>query len=192
MDSAEARAKLDRESIVAAALDLLDEAGLDGLSTRKLAARLGVKGPSLYWHVRNMGELYALMAEALLKAELPPSNAPISAGAWRTWLGAGARGIRRAALSRRDGARLLATAQPTEARRARFPTNIARLEAEGFDPDAARAAFISLARYSVGAALGEQTGQTPSPAAEALFEFGLQAMLDGLEIRRTGLGHSHQ
>jgi len=185
MDAAEARGKLDLPAIVAAALDLLDEIGLDALSTRKLAARLGVKGPSLYWHVKNMGELHALMAEALLEASLPPSTAPITAGAWRPWLAAGARGIRQAALSRRDGARLLATAKPTEGRRARYPTNTARLEAEGFEPEAARAAFVSLSRYALGAALGEQTGQMPAgAAADSFFEFGLQAMLDGLEVRR--------
>jgi TetR/AcrR family tetracycline transcriptional repressor len=181
VDTAEARAPLDRTTIVEAALALLDEVGLDDLSTRRLAARLGVKGPSLYWHVKGMGELRTLMADVLLASALPAPNAP---GDWRTWLADGARGYRRAALSRRDGARLLAGARPTEARRAsRFPANIARLQAAGFSENDARACFMVLARFAMGWALGEQAGRGPSATSQADFEFGLAAMLDGLETR---------
>ena len=35
-------AKIRREEVIAAALDLLNQVGLDGLSTRRLAQRLGV------------------------------------------------------------------------------------------------------------------------------------------------------
>jgi AcrR family transcriptional regulator len=41
---------LSRDRIVAAALALIDEEGLAALSTRRLAAVLGVSGPSLYNH----------------------------------------------------------------------------------------------------------------------------------------------
>ena len=36
-----------REQIVAVALDLLDEAGLDGLTLRQLAGRLGIRAPRM-------------------------------------------------------------------------------------------------------------------------------------------------
>jgi len=182
MDAAAARSPLDRAAIVEAALALLDEVGLDGLSTRRLAAALGVKGPSLYWHVKNMGELHTLMADALLADALPAPDAP---GDWRSWMAEGARGYRRAALSHRDGARILAGARPTEARRAlRFPANIARLQGEGFSENDARACFMVMARFAMGWALGEQAGRGPTEASEADFEFGLAAMIDGLEQRR--------
>ncbi len=51
--------------ITAAALTLLDEVGLAELSTRRLAAKLGVQSPTLYWHVRSKAELLDLVAEAL-------------------------------------------------------------------------------------------------------------------------------
>ncbi|MFF6957354.1 TetR/AcrR family transcriptional regulator [Streptomyces sp. NPDC088197] len=41
---------LSRDRIVTAALALIDEEGLAALSTRRLAAELGVSGPSLYNH----------------------------------------------------------------------------------------------------------------------------------------------
>ena len=78
--------------IVERALDLLDEVGMDGLSTRRLAAELGVKGPSLYWHFKNMRELFNHMAEALRESALPAPDAfPHD---WQAWLADGARGLR--------------------------------------------------------------------------------------------------
>jgi TetR/AcrR family transcriptional regulator, tetracycline repressor protein len=47
------RGALTKAAIVQAALDLLDEAGTDGLTLRALASRLGVQAPALYWHVAS-------------------------------------------------------------------------------------------------------------------------------------------
>src|SRR5215469_18405025 len=57
---------LNRQAVVDAALELLGEAGVDGLSMRGLADRLGVKAASLYWHVRDKQQVLELLAEALL------------------------------------------------------------------------------------------------------------------------------
>ncbi|HHT8960921.1 TPA: TetR family transcriptional regulator, partial [Burkholderia cenocepacia] len=59
-------ARLTRDTVLRAALDLLDEVGIDGLSTRRLAERLGVQSPTLYWHFRNKAELLDAMAEAIM------------------------------------------------------------------------------------------------------------------------------
>ncbi len=45
--------KLDRETVIQAALELLNEVGVDNLTTRKLAERLKVQQPALYWHFRK-------------------------------------------------------------------------------------------------------------------------------------------
>lgn len=181
----DSRGRLDRAAIVDAALRLLDEVGLDELSTRRLAADLGVKGPSLYWHFKNMGELRNHMAEALLAAELPAPMSDPASGDWREWLAAGARGIRRAAHSRRDGARLLSAWRPTPERHVRvLSANRARLVASGFADDDARIAFTALARFAMGWALGEQVAEGVTPESEADFESGLLALLDGLALRR--------
>ncbi|NUR92358.1 MAG: TetR/AcrR family transcriptional regulator [Nonomuraea sp.] len=50
-----------REEIVAAALELLDEEGRDGLSMRKLGAKLMAGATSLYWYVANKDELLELV-----------------------------------------------------------------------------------------------------------------------------------
>lgn len=181
MPAPSTKPKLDKAVIVEAALRLLEEVGLDGLSTRALAAALGVRGPSLYWHFDNMGALRDLMADAILSEALAAADHP---GDWRSWLADGARAIRAAALAHRDGARLLAGARPGLARRLRFPGNLARLEAEGFSPQAARSVFVALSRYALGSSLAEQAARRPT--SDEVFEFGLAAMLDGLDPRRAG------
>ncbi|MBZ9647798.1 TetR family transcriptional regulator [Sphingobium sp. 3R8] len=101
--------KLTRDSIAAAALDLLNEQGLDQLSLRKLAARLDVKAPSLYWHVADKNALLALLAESVFVDCL----ARIPAGAhWRDWLRAFGEALWQAQKHTRDAGRLiLMTAQ---------------------------------------------------------------------------------
>lgn len=185
MQTADSRPPLDRAAIVDAALRLLDEVGLDELSTRRLAAELGVKGPSLYWHFKSMAELRDHMAEALLAREIPPPHADPDPESWRAWMAEGARGIRRAAHSRRDGGRLLVGWRPTPERQTRlYPANRARLEASGFGPQDARVAFRALGRYAIGWAVIEQATDGRTAESDSDFESGLSAMLDGLERRR--------
>lgn len=73
------RRTLDRAKVVAAALDLADADGLDGLSMRKLATALGVTPMSLYNHVADRDALIDAMADAVMdKVESPEIG-----GDWR-------------------------------------------------------------------------------------------------------------
>ncbi|ADB30643.1 transcriptional regulator, TetR family [Kribbella flavida DSM 17836] len=60
--SSHAAAGLTITTIVEAALAVVREHGLDGLTMRSLADRLHVRAPSLYHHVRNKDELLDLVA----------------------------------------------------------------------------------------------------------------------------------
>ena len=53
------RAGLDSEAVVSAAAELADQAGLDGVTLAGLAARLGIRPPSLYAHVDGLADLRA-------------------------------------------------------------------------------------------------------------------------------------
>lgn len=57
---------LTEARIVAAALALVDAEGLAALSTRRLAAELGVSGPSLYNHVAAKDELVEAVVDAVI------------------------------------------------------------------------------------------------------------------------------
>jgi len=69
----EAPLSLDR--IVATAVELLDEQGLDGLKMRRLADRLGAGAMSLYWHVDNKEEVFDLALDSVLDYRGPPQTA---------------------------------------------------------------------------------------------------------------------
>jgi hypothetical protein len=122
------------------------------------------------------------MAEALLEPALPAPDAfPHD---WQTWLAEGARGIRRAALSHRDGARLLAGAMPTgKSTVLNFEAMRGRLQSEGFRYREAHGALMGLGRYAMGWALYEQQTPVRPAKADEAFEFGLQAMIAGVALK---------
>ncbi|MEU7910138.1 TetR/AcrR family transcriptional regulator [Microbispora bryophytorum] len=75
------RRGLDREKITAAAIGVADEAGLDGLTMKAVAARLGPYSPmALYRHVHSKEGLFDLMLDAAT-AEVPLPGEP--GGDWR-------------------------------------------------------------------------------------------------------------
>ena len=54
------RVGLDREAVVEAAIALADRAGIEGLTIKSLAQKLGVQPPSLYNHVESLEALRLL------------------------------------------------------------------------------------------------------------------------------------
>ena len=73
--------QLTRERIVAEAIGLLDEEGVEGLSMRTLGQRLGAGATSLYRHVANKDELIELVVDEVYgELEVPEVNHPAS---WR-------------------------------------------------------------------------------------------------------------
>jgi AcrR family transcriptional regulator len=60
------RGRLDRDTVVARALALVDAEGLEALTIRRLAVDLGVTPMALYWHFRNKDELLDALVEHLL------------------------------------------------------------------------------------------------------------------------------
>jgi AcrR family transcriptional regulator len=57
------RSRLTRERVVQEALAVLDEEGIDALTTRNITQRLGVTQPAIYSHVATLAELRAEVAE---------------------------------------------------------------------------------------------------------------------------------
>ncbi|MCG7506726.1 TetR/AcrR family transcriptional regulator [Mesorhizobium retamae] len=62
---------LSLERIIATAVDLLDTHGVDGLTMRRLADRLGSGVMSLYWHVDNKERVFDLALDAVLAFREP-------------------------------------------------------------------------------------------------------------------------
>lgn len=72
---------LSLERIVATAVELLDAHGVDGLSMRRLADRLGSGAMSLYWHVDNKEAVFDLALDSVLGYREPLQ--PAEARDWR-------------------------------------------------------------------------------------------------------------
>lgn len=100
----------DQQRIINAALDLLDEVGLQELSLRKLAAKLDLKAPALYWHFKNKEALIDNMAETILRSEFADLAIRTADETWQDWLVNMCRRLRKAMLAHRDGARVVAGA----------------------------------------------------------------------------------
>ena len=134
-----ARRPLDREQIVRAAMGLLDEVGLDGLTMRNLAERLAVKATALYRHLRDKDELLVLLADEISGEIAPIGQDP----PWQERLAEMAGRARRGLLAHRDAVRLLAAVAPAGPRRMRhIEAMLQLLLAAGFPPrDAVRAAY---------------------------------------------------
>jgi AcrR family transcriptional regulator len=63
---------LSRERIAAAGLRLVDTHGLDGLSTRLVAAEMGVSSPSLYYHFDSKDSILNAVIERAIRGVVPP------------------------------------------------------------------------------------------------------------------------
>jgi TetR/AcrR family transcriptional regulator, tetracycline repressor protein len=98
--------RLRPDTIVAAAIALLNEEGLDGVSLRNLAARLGVKAPSLYWHFSDKSALLSAVMESVFNRGL--DSVPPHA-AWKDWMLAFGKAMWKAQLTTRDFSRLVTT-----------------------------------------------------------------------------------
>lgn len=188
---------MNRETVVAEALELLDEVGLDNVSTRRLAKRLGVEQPSLYYRFKTKKDLLAAMAEA---AMAPHATAPLpqSGDDWRAWFLDNSRSFRGTLLMRRDGARLHAGTTPI-GDLDRIRRKMAFLVASGVPEQHAQMAMLASSRFTIGCVLEEQADadapetadlpdDVPALEHEAAFEAGLALILGGLDQHTIAAG----
>lgn len=150
---------VSRARLVEVAQDLVQQEGLGALTMRGLADRMGVKPASLYWHVRDRGELLELLAEALL-TEVRPARA--GAG-WRAGALAICSALERLVARRRDAARILLEVPDAVERSDPHARLRAVLEGAGLPADEAHeVATMMLVHVLVGG-----TRATDQPAVEA-------------------------
>ena len=149
---------MDRRSIVGAALSVLGEVGLDGLSLRAIATRLAVRQPALYHHFASKDDLLAALAEEVLERG-HTDRLPEAGEAWDHFVARNARSLRRAMLGVRDGARLVASAGPRSPAVETAVAQVRLLERDGFTGPQAVLALIAVSRYTIGSALEQETSR---------------------------------
>jgi AcrR family transcriptional regulator len=201
---------LTRDRIVEAAVALLDDEGIERLTMRRLAERLGVVAPSLYWHVDTKDDVVDLAVDAIF-GEVPPGVG--EAAEWRDDVSA-VLAAWRAAMLRHPWA----TAVPARRRPTIGPNFLAWMEVlqatlvrAGFHGAARSAAGWALYNHVMGSAASEsalrisdeerRVGQEklqadrdryPTLAAtgylyddewDRSFALGLDYLLDGLQVQ---------
>ncbi|GIH68803.1 TetR/AcrR family transcriptional regulator [Sphaerimonospora thailandensis] len=214
---------LSRDQIVRAAIELLDEEGLDGLSMRKLGARLGAGATSLYWHVANKDELLELTLDEIYGEVHVPADAN-----WRETAGAVAWGLRGMIIAHPWCIGVIGVL-PSLGPNAMTAVDrlVGACRRAGFQGDDIDYAFTAVFSYALGSGLpeaawrganrrsGESLGEAqtairpmverlaehfpnvlerftacssagfdPATAAQVGFDYGLLALLDGLDARR--------
>jgi TetR/AcrR family tetracycline transcriptional repressor len=153
----EERQGLTRERLVDAALELINEEGLDGLSMRALADRLKVKAASLYWHVRDRRELLELLAESLLDSVKHPRGVV----AWRPAVLQIAAALGRRMSAQKDARRILLEVPEALERSDTFADLKRQLATAGLQPAEAAEVGLMLMVHVI-------TGRTPAAEPPAV------------------------
>jgi TetR/AcrR family transcriptional regulator, tetracycline repressor protein len=193
--------RLRRERVVDEAIALLDADGLDALTMRKLATRLGVQPGALYWHFAGKQALLDAMADRFLEG----FTDALPGGSWDEQFAAAGWRLRQVLLSHRDGARVMAgtyVAEPNTILLGNLVIEI--LQAAGLPADRAGWATFAAFHYVLGHTIEEQaqleltergawepqltvngvenklaaTAFTAEPAER--FAYGLQLFVDGI------------
>ncbi|WP_375424129.1 TetR/AcrR family transcriptional regulator C-terminal domain-containing protein [uncultured Friedmanniella sp.] len=149
---------LTRADLVRAGLEVLDAHGIEGLTVRAVAARLGVQAPALYWHVRNKQDLRDEMATEIWRRisatlqVLPPDIG------WTQEMTAFATTTRAELLSHRDGAKVFSGTYLNDTGVLhRQEAGLARMMAEGFTLADALRVWSLVYSFTIGFCIEEQS-----------------------------------
>lgn len=206
------RPGLNRDRVVDTALAIVDRDGLDGLTMRRLASELGVEAMSLYHWFPNKAAILDALVEAAIRETATRVDATPQAG-WRANLRALAMGYRLVLLAHPNTVPCMGGRPGKSVETMRFIERMLDvLRTDGFSPIQAVQAMQSVLAYingAVSAEIGraEPDGEPgdfharfppeefprvhevavlfsgPPPTDDALFTFGLDALLDGLGLQ---------
>ena len=172
------RPHLSHERIVATAVELLDRDGVQKLSMRRLAERLGAHATSIYWHVATKDDVLDLALDAVFaELDLPDEHG----AAWQDDIEAFMTGLR-SVLLRHPWAAALANSRPLMGPHALRSSEFAytALTTGGFDGVRLSSAAATITHYVIGSASSEAVWRKRSDeaATRSAVEAHLRAHID--------------
>ncbi|MEJ5927418.1 TetR family transcriptional regulator [Corynebacterium sp. H128] len=179
--------QLTRESIITAAIEILDEYGLGDMTMRRLAKHLKVVPGALYWHIPNKQSLIEAIAAQILAPVLDTAGVEKQSA-----LELCAR-LRATMIAHRDGAEVVSAALPvgTMAQQLIDALNATDTLSK-MPPDTSQTVAITLLNFIMGATMHEQSTKQlqaaigAQAAAESSYEkqfhAGLELILAGVSV----------
>lgn len=180
------RARIDRSGIVNAALEVLDEEGLAGLSMRALGSRLGVQAASLYNHVSGKADLQQLIADEVWGGVIGALDRGL---AWRPLFEQLANGVRAGLRAHPGAAQVLAVTNVSiEVYNPVIPIITQAFAALGVEEQDALLIVSTLCVLVIGLAAAEFGDAPNAPIApreyyDYWFELAVGTFLDGVAAR---------
>jgi AcrR family transcriptional regulator len=196
------------ERVVDEALLLVDAEGLDALTVRRLAARLGTSSATLYRHVSSVDELLVLLIDRVL-GEIEPADLDLPGRDKVVWVAFEFRRVLREHPGVVPALRAAPLLGPNATRSARH--GLTSLLEAGLPPEVAVRGYLALIDFVLGSVFFDTAGHggrlpdDPGPGAalddavsqvfrrvfddapdDAVFRFGLEMFLDGLGHRAGG------
>lgn len=161
--------RLERGTIVRAALRVLDREGLSNLTLRRVAGELNVQAPAIYWYFKDKTELIDYMAEAILEEKFADAGPRSSDQPWQEWLIENMKILREAMWSYKDGARIIAGAHlmPAKMLAKLFDISLQSLTSAGMSLATADMIIGVAVHFVFGRVIEEQS--SPSPEAVKSF-----------------------
>jgi TetR/AcrR family tetracycline transcriptional repressor len=152
---------LDRQTILQHAFAQLNASGMESLTLRRLAARLNVQAPALYWHFKNKQELLDEMGTQVFREAIQngPANGPAMdlEQPWQDWALAYGGGLRKTLLHYREGARIFSGTYLTDASLyAALEASLRKLTGAGFTLRQSVTSLAALYNYTIGFVIEEQ------------------------------------
>jgi len=169
---------LTLELVLSEALALVDAEGMDALTVRALAGRLGTGSSTLYRHVASRDELLVLLVDAVLgEIRLPDPALP-----GRVRVEQLSTELRRVLRSHPHVVPALRAAPMLGPNAVRSSAcGLQNLLDAGHPPDRAHAAYLALIDYVLGSVAFDAAATVPGTSSDDVFAFGLGTFLDGLD-----------
>ena len=161
------RRPLDRDFILAGALDIIDTHGAEALTMRSLAAHLESGTTTLYRHFANRAALIAAVIDRVI-GEVDVSDTDVITGTWQQVCKSLSQRLFDAFASHRNLGSLLVENPPVgQATEARRELVLAVLLRDGFDPATAGRLYATMSHYVRGFAIqlsADSDNQQPQAA----------------------------